>query len=162
MALPIKVESLNSIFGKSILICNTFGNTQTVVCIHFRFLDPEINFGANLRVSCGWSTTAAGVTREPPLPIPSSMVHIRQLKLHHTKQTSRRLSHLPFFSHSSNTANKQPANFVQLELLWLLLLLFLANLIVVVNRLLNPLRASSLSTLFAFLLLLLSIAFGVT
>ncbi|XP_003380336.1 conserved domain protein [Trichinella spiralis] len=24
-------------------------------------------------VSCGWSTTAAGVTREPPLPIPSSM-----------------------------------------------------------------------------------------
>ncbi|OUC39830.1 hypothetical protein D917_04573 [Trichinella nativa] len=28
---------------------------------------------ANLRVSCGWSTTAAGVTREPPLPIPSSM-----------------------------------------------------------------------------------------
>ncbi|KRX72869.1 Transcription factor HES-1-B [Trichinella sp. T6] len=100
---PDKVESLISIFGKSILICNTFGNTQTVVCIHFRFLDPEINFGANLRVSCGWSTTAAGVTREPPLPIPSSM------------------------------ANKQPVNFVQLELLlWLLLLLANLNFIVVV------------------------------
>ncbi|KRY53592.1 Transcription factor HES-4, partial [Trichinella britovi] len=100
---PDKVESLNSIFGKSILICNTFGNTQTVVCIHFRFLDPEINFGANLRVSCGWSTTAAGVTREPPLPIPSSM------------------------------ENKQPANFVQLELLlWLLLLLANLSFVVVV------------------------------